>query len=151
MHLWLNPLGSWGKSGCSQLLVWTEAQSGGHTWPGHWNVTSSGLSFKSRNALCSSLTRLAVWQKDMKNNTLHIFYSGFYPKRSHRASVTTMEPAFNEEEWQASIVSAHFHEGFFLSQSGSFFCLWWGGEGEKSCDWGGLYLCNSAGIPVRQK
>lgn len=49
------------------------------------------------------------------------FYSGFYPKRSHRASVTTMEPAFNEEEWQASIVSAHFHEGFFPSQSGSFF------------------------------
>lgn len=37
----------------SQLLVWTVAQSGHHTWPGHWNVTSSGLSFKSRNALCA--------------------------------------------------------------------------------------------------
>lgn len=60
----------------------------------------------------------------------YTFCSGFYPTRSWRALITTVEPAFNEEEWQASIVSAHFHEGFFPSYSDSFFCLWWQGRGK---------------------
>lgn len=63
--------------------------------------------------------------------TMHYtFYSGFYPTRSWRALITTVEPAFNEEEWQALIVSAHFREGFFPSYSDSFFCLWWQGRGK---------------------
>lgn len=100
---------------------------------------SSGLSFKIKERPVCVVHKIGSVERIYEEQYFTHFYSGFYPKRSQRASITTVEPAFNEEEWHASIVLAHFHEGFFPSYSDSFFCLLWQGKG-KIAVFGEVYI-----------